>query len=278
MISINILMIYREVKNKEFIYRNSNQSDIERISKLNIPPAWTNVEISKNPKKDLQVTGYDSKGRKQYLYSKEYIEKTKNKKFKKINSIDYDNYKEIIDHNINKKNLSRENIICNILKLMEDLNIRVGNESYKKHNGSYGITTLLKSHLKDNKLCFIGKKGIYHEKKITEKKSKDFLIKMLKIKGPNLFNYSDNVKVTSKDLNDFLQSKIDKNISCKDIRTYSANKMFLGYMKNYKLCKTQTERKKKINEAIDFVANELGNTRKICKESYINPKNIKKFI
>ena len=37
------------------------------------------------------------------------------------------------------------------------------------------------------------------------------------------------------------------------------------------------ERKKQIIQGIDYTANELGNTRKVCKDSYLSPHNINKF-
>ena len=38
---------------------------------------------------------------------------------------------------------------------------------------------------------------------------------------------------------------------------------------------TKTERKKNVLEGIDFTSKELGNSRKICRDSYLNPENIK---
>src|SRR5437763_11051032 len=41
---------------------------IERIRKLVIPPAWTNVWICTNENGHIQATGFDVRGRKQYRY------------------------------------------------------------------------------------------------------------------------------------------------------------------------------------------------------------------
>tara|TARA_B100000287_G_scaffold435051_1_gene501597 strand:+ start:26 stop:850 length:825 start_codon:yes stop_codon:yes gene_type:complete len=267
------------IKNGDnFTYKNSKKEDIERIKKLRIPPMWNNVKIDPNPNSKIQATGYDSKNRKQYIYNKDFVEKKKNLKFKKINSFDYKKYNKVINYYINKKDLSKNCVIANIIKLMEDLNIRVGNETYKKENGSYGITTLQKKHLKGDVLIFIGKKGIEHKKNITNKNSLEFIKKILSIKGPDLFYDSSGNKINSKDLNDFLKTKIQENITCKDIRTYSANKIFLDYMKKNKKGITENERKKNVLEGIDYTSKELGNSRKICRDSYLNPENINKFL
>jgi DNA topoisomerase-1 len=270
--------ITRHKVGNKFIYKGALVGDTERIKKLRIPPMWTNVKIDKNPKSKIQATGYDSKLRKQYIYNKDFVEKNKSLKFKKMNTFNYGKYISVINHYISKNDLSKECVVANVIKLMEDLNIRVGNESYKKENGSYGITTMLKTHFKNNTFNFVGKKGINHIKIITNPKSIMFIKRVKSIKGPNLFYDKNGNTISSSDLNNFLREKVQSNITCKDIRTYCANKIFLKFMKNIKKGKTEKERKKQVNEGIDYTAKELGNTRKICKDSYLSPANINKFI
>tara|TARA_B110000977_G_scaffold116766_1_gene150823 strand:- start:1957 stop:2775 length:819 start_codon:yes stop_codon:yes gene_type:complete len=272
------MFITRTKTKSGFIYSTKDKDDLERIKKLRIPPMWTSVQINKSNKSKLQATGFDAKGRKQYIYHAAWIEKSNEKKFNKIKHFNYDHYSRVINNFIKKNDLSRDCVIANVIKIMEDLNIRVGNEMYKKENGSYGITTLLKSHLSGDKLKFIGKKGIQHTKEIKSDKSLKFVDRVKKIKGPNLF-YDDYGKcISSSDLNTFLRNKVNSNVTCKDIRTYRANQIFLKFMKKLKKGHTEKERKKQILQGIDHTANELGNTRKICKDSYLAPENINKFI
>ncbi len=272
------MYITKYVKKGEVVYSTKNKEDLERIKKLRIPPAWTNVKIDKNKNSKIQATGIDDKNRKQYIYNKEFVEKNKKEKFKKIKTFDYNKYNRIIKHYIAKKDHSKNCVIANILRLMEELNIRVGNESYKKENGSYGITTLLKKHLIGDKLSFVGKKGIKHEKIVTNKDSINFLKSIKTIPGPNLFYYDKTNNITSSDLNLFLKEKVQNNISCKDIRTYCANKIFLDYIRKFKIPDTELKRKKNVNDAIDYTAEKLGNTRKVCRDSYLAPENLNKFL
>ena len=272
------MFITRHKIKDKFIYKNCKNEDLERIKKLCIPPMWISVKVDPKPSAKVQATGYDSKGRKQYIYHKDFVEKSKIKKFKKMNTFNYARYNNVLKHYIRRCDLSKECIIANIIKIMEELNIRVGNESYKKENGSYGITTLLKKHLKGNTLTFVGKKGIAHIKCITDPKSLAFVKRILTIKGPNLFYYSTGSAISSNDLNTFLREKIQTNITCKDIRTYCANKIFLNFMSKMKLPSTVKDRKTNILKGIDYTANELGNTRKVCKDSYLNPINLNKFL
>jgi len=234
--------------------------------------------LRKFSKSKLQATGYDSKQRKQYIYNKEYVERNKKNKFNKMNTFDYGKYSRVLRNNISLNNLSKNCVIANIIKLMEELNIRVGNESYKKENGTHGITTLLKKHYKNGTLSFVGKKGILHNKIIKNPNSLNFINKVLKIKGDYLF-YDENCnKITSHDLNSFLKEKVQTNITCKDIRTYCANKIFNDFMKNTKIGTTEIERKASISAGVKHTAQELGNTPKICRDAYLSPQNLNKYL
>ena len=271
------MFITRKLKGDTFKYSTNDIKDLERIKKLRIPPNWKDVKISSKENAKIQATGHDSKGRKQYIYHPKWIEKSKRTKQLKINTFNHSKYKRIIKHYINLRDLSRNCVIANVIKLMDDLNIRVGNESYKKENGTYGISTLLKSHLNDNTLSFIGKKGVKHTKIITDKDSIDFIKRVTMLKGPYLFYDSTGNSITSKDLNTFLKTKVQSNITCKDIRTYNANKIFLTFMGKMKMGTTEKEKNKNITKGVDHTAEKLGNTRKICRDSYIFSFNIDKF-
>ena len=195
-----------------------------------------------------------------------------------MNTFDYAKYSRVLRHHISLNNLSKNCVIANVIKLMEELNIRVGNESYKKENGTHGITTLLKKHYKNGTLSFIGKKGILHNKTIKNPNSLNFINKVLKIKGDYLFCDENSNKITSSDLNSFLKEKVQTNITCKDIRTYCANKIFNDFMKSKKIGITETERKASVSAGVKYTAQELGNTPKICRDAYLSPQNINKYL
>ena len=270
--------ITRRLVNNKFSYTGATKEDKLRIKSLRIPPMWTNVIIDKSHKSKIQATGYDSKGRKQYIYHQDFVERAKKKKFKKMDAFDYDKYSRVLRKYISRKDLSRECVIANVIKLMEDLCIRAGGDTYEKENGSHGVCTLMKSHYKNGKLNFVGKKGIVHNKTVTNPKSKDFISRVLKIPGKYLFYDAAGSRIHSSDLNEFLKSKVQDGITCKDIRTYCANKIFKEFMDKTKKGITQKDKKSSVNRGIDHTAEKLGNTRKVCKDSYLCPNVIGKYI
>ena len=62
----------------------ADEERLERIRALAIPPAWREVWISPNPRADLQATGIDAAGRRQYLYSERYRAAREKDKFDRL--------------------------------------------------------------------------------------------------------------------------------------------------------------------------------------------------
>ena len=253
-----------------------SNEDRSRIKSLRIPPNWKNVKISKDPSNKIQVTGEDVRGRTQYIYHPIWTLFSKETNYTKINSINFNKLNSILNkYNKKSESFNKNYIIANMIILMKDLNIRVGNDIYLEENDSVGICTMSKSHFKKDKLVFKGKKGIMHEKQLN-KYHINFINKLLKIPGKSLFKYYDidtnsYKKITANDINNFLKINIDENMTCKDIRTYSANNIFT---KEYnKLLKNGISQNKAKIEAIKYTAHELGNTPKVCRDSYINPNS-----
>jgi len=290
-----------DIKTKKEIndYSKLSLDDQARAKILRIPPNWTSIKLNKDPSSKIQVTGLDARNRTQYIYHPIWTLFSKETKYSKVNSINFDKFNSIItkySKQESSNNFSKNYIISNMFILMRDLNIRVGNEKYLEENDSVGLCTLQKIHYKIinkskdsndsnnsndsndsnysnkiHKFIFKGKKGVEHEK-ILFKNHIIFIENIIKLPGKSLFKYSHNdtyKKIQSEDLNQFLKDYIDSNMSCKDIRTYCANELF---KKEYtRLLKDGLPAKKARIEATKKTAEELGNTPKVCRDSYIDP-------
>src|SRR4051812_13565627 len=57
---------------------------LERIRKLAIPPAWTDVHIAAGPGAKVQAWGYDAAGRKQYRYHADAVAKGAKRKYRRV--------------------------------------------------------------------------------------------------------------------------------------------------------------------------------------------------
>ena len=140
--------IIRRTNNDKFIYfdkktrrRILDENTIKRINSLRIPPAYTNVKISKRANNKVQAIGTDTKKRKQYIYNKEYVEMQKEIKF------------EDLMHFGRKIKRIRKDINNNIKMCSKDgskIRDRLINKFYRPHHKKF--YSLVKSKLDDKKL------------------------------------------------------------------------------------------------------------------------------
>lgn len=276
---------YYELIESKFVPQPTKK-DLIRIESLKIPPNWKNVRVSKDSKSKVQVIGRDSKDREQRIYHADWIKHAMELKYKTMNKLSrkYKHFDEFLEKLIRRKDLSFDCVVANIIKLLMLLNIRVGNEIYFEENGTCGITTLRKTNLKiiDSEyfLNFIGKKGVEHSKHIKTIRVRNFLDKMIKTKHERLFCYEKEgefIPITSCDINQFIKEHLGEDFTAKDLRTYSANKIFKEQLINSGKPKNEKDALNKIRESVKFTASQLGNTPKVCKDSYIDPVLIEKY-
>ena len=278
--------IERVKRGKNFIYckegkRITDKNEILRIKKLVIPPAWQNVWICSLPNGHLQATGFDLKKRKQYRYHSLWSEFRNQTKFyqllafgKKLPAI-----REQLAKDLSKQGLPLEKVLAALVMIMQETNIRIGNDIYEKLYGSFGLTTLKDKHVKINgssvKFCFKGKKGVYHEIDLNSARLARVVKQCRDIPGKELFQYYDEngerKSIDSGMVNAYIKNICCDNFTTKDFRTWTGSVHAIEVFKQLGCCETETETKKKIVEALDAVAEQLGNTRAICKKYYVHP-------
>jgi DNA topoisomerase-1 len=244
-----------------------------RIQQIKIPPNWKNITIAKSPLDYLQATGYDAKGKIQYIYHPLFIELTKEDKFNRLKN--FINNIDKINKTIQKDLRGPNFLIAFLFRLLQKTYIRVGNNCYAKENKTYGLTTLEKRHFiitdKGIEIKFNGKRSIQQKILITDK----FIINTLKIlinKYPNknsrLFD-----PITALDMNEYIK-QFNPEFTVKDFRTYYSNILFIDKLKE----NINNNSTKMINSIYDYVANKLGHSKGISKKAYILPQIAEKFI
>nr|WP_315151943.1 DNA topoisomerase IB [uncultured Flavobacterium sp.] len=284
---------YRKRKNENFIFVDQSKKIVrdkqilERINKLVIPPAWEKVWISPYENGHLQATGIDAKGRKQYRYHSQWNKIRNQSKFYQLRKFAdaLPLIREQVDKDLNRNGLPYEKVMALVIKLIELTNIRIGNESYKKLYGSFGITTLQDKHVrfKDSKIYFnfVGKKGVSHKINIESKKLANLIKKCKDIPGHDLFQYyddnGDHHTIGSADVNNYLKEICQESFTAKDYRAWAGTVNALTAFQKLDPPESQTDCKRKIIEVLDEVASKLGNTRTVCKKYYVHPTVIASF-
>ncbi len=293
--------IQRIKKGKGFTYIYDSKplrdkAQIERIRKLAIPPAWTNVWICPKKNGHIQATGFDVRKRKQYRYHTMWHTVRNETKFHRL----YEFGKCLpalrlrIEEDLAKRELTQEKVIATVISLMERTYIRSGNNGYEKMYGSYGLTTLKDQHVDISgdklKFSFKGKKGIYHNVTIKSKRLARIVQKCKEMPGKELFQYlndkDEKCTIDSGCVNEYIKEATGGDFSAKDFRTWAGSLNILRALRSVGEAGSESDCKKKIAEAIDEVSKKLGNSRTICKKYYIHPglirlyeeKNLDKYL
>lgn len=283
----------RKLAGKHYQYFNvkgdriKDDKVVDRINKLRIPPAWKEVWISPASNTHLQATGYDGKGRKQYIYHAKWIELSQQSKFDKL--IDFGlklpKIRSRVRYDLTGKQPDLKRVVATIVWLLENTFIRIGNEEYAKENDSFGLTTLRDKHVKvkgsDVKFDFKGKSGVVHSVEIHNPKIAETLKMCIELPGYEIFKYVDeNGKkhvIDSGIVNQYLSDTSGLDISAKDFRTWGGT--VLSGETLHKLGDYEDEKsfKEKTLETVKTVADHLRNTVAVCRSYYIHPVIFKSY-
>lgn len=285
--------IRRQRQGDHFIYLKPDNSPVDddptlsRIQRMALPPAWEHVWICLKPNGYLQATGIDSKGRKQYRYHANWNAIRSETKFYRMISFGQKlpQLRQRIQQDLKHRELTKEKVIAIALSVMEQTLIRVGNATYEKEYGSYGLTTLKNRHAKVEggviRFSFKGKKGIYHDIKLRDRRLARLVKACRDIPGKELFQfYNEQGERRSLDsgmVNTYLQETMGEEFSAKDFRTWAGTVNALRLLVELEPCETEKELKRNVNTILDEVSHRLGNTRTVCRKHYVHPKLLEAY-
>jgi DNA topoisomerase-1 len=277
----------RHLTGKDFTYfsptgkRLKNAKSLKRINALVIPPNWKDVWICADPNGHLQATGYDEKGRKQYIYHEDWTRYRQQQKFSRLST--FGRALPAIRHQV-KKDLSQQKwpksrVLALVVTLMDNHYLRVGNNYYKDHNQTFGLTTLRRKHLEEEgdqlKLSYKAKSGKYRNITLKNRSLIKLILATSELPGYEIFRYLDNSgksqKIDSQDVNEYLRRISATDLSAKDFRTWGGTVMAIdNYEQALKEVK-QNSRTKLETTIVRRVAKKLGNTISTCREYYLHP-------
>lgn len=286
--------IRRRKRGKGFTYQDPqgrtirDAATLERVRKLAIPPAWTDVWICPRPNGHLQATGRDARGRKQYRYHAGWREVRDETKFGRMIAFGdaLPKIRERIEHDMAQRGLGREKVLATVVKLLETTLIRVGNREYVKQNNSFGLTTLRDQHVDFEgstlRFEFRGKSGKEHSVEVQDRRLARIVKQCRDLPGQKLFQYLDENKerqsVSSEDVNAYLRETTGEDFSAKDFRTWGGTVLALSALLEVGSYDSEREAGKAVVEAIKHVAGQLGNRPAICRKYYIHPVVIQSFL
>ncbi len=256
-----------------------SEVDRVRISALAIPPAWTDVWICQDERGHLQATGRDAAGRKQYIYHSDWDEVRDEAKFDRLEPFGraLPRLRKQYQADLRQRGMSHSKVVALATAMLDQTLIRIGNQSYTDQNGSFGLTTLGVDHAEIDgsviRLAFAGKGGIEQEVRVENARLAALVSQCQELSGQHLFSYStdDSVAaVTSSDVNDYLRTVTGDDFSAKDFRTWGASSLATAHLGQAGAPDGNSD-DHVILEAVDLAADALGNTRAVCRASYVHP-------
>lgn len=258
-----------------------NADELRRIRALVIPPAWTNVWICTDLRGHLQATGRDARGRKQYRYHPQWRAVRDETKYYRLTAFAraLPGIRKRVSADLAESALTRRKVLAAVVCLLEKTLIRVGNDEYAKQNRSFGLTTLRDGHVTVSgsriRFSFRGKSGVDHDVNFEDRRLARIVKACRDLPGYDLFQYldDDGVRRTigSADVNAYLKEISGEEFTSKDFRTWAGTVLAAEMLETIGRCTSDADAKKNIVRAVEAVAGRLGNTRAVCRKSYIHP-------
>jgi DNA topoisomerase-1 len=187
---------------------------------------------------------------------------------------------------LGRRGLPLEKVVAAIAWLLDATLIRVGNREYARENGSFGLTTLRDRHVAVEastiRFEFKGKSGKTWRLKLADRRVARVVKSCQDIPGQHLFQYigEDGARhsVGSGDVNAYLRAISGRDITAKDFRTWHGTVLAATCLGAYPAAEAKTTAKANVREAIEAVADALGNTPAICRKCYVHPEVIEAYL
>jgi len=268
--------------------RITDEARIAWIRRLAIPPAWTEVWVCPDARGHLQATGRDAKGRKVYRYHPRWRQAREEVKYTRMLAFAraLPRIRQRVEEDLARPGLPREKVLATVVALLERTRIRVGNEEYARENRSFGLTTLRNRHarIKGGRMTFAfkGKSGREHAVEVADRRLARIVARCQELPGQQLFGYVDDEGeqrgVASDDVNEYLREITGEDFTAKDFRTWAGTVLAAMALQEFREFDSAAEAKRNVVQAIERVAEKLGNTPAVSRASYVHPQVIDAYL
>ncbi|MDM7855951.1 DNA topoisomerase IB [Cellulomonas alba] len=288
----------RRQAGRGFVYLDLDRSRItdelalERIDHLAIPPAWRDVWISPFPNGHIQAAGLDAAERRQYLYHDQWRLRRDRLKHDRVLEIArrLPAARRTVRRDLDLPGMPRAKVLALAFRLLDLAYLRVGGEGYALQHGSYGLATLLRSHVEVLPPASDGDEGRVHlhfpaksgqvRDTIVEDDVVATTVRHLVRRddvGEELLAWLDDDgtwhDVTSADVGADVKARLGDEATPKDFRTWHATVLAArGLADAGPPPASERARRRAVTEVVRAVAEELGNTPAVCRASYIDPR------
>jgi DNA topoisomerase-1 len=257
--------------------RITDREEIDRLNSIGMPPAYERCWFCPKPNGHIQAVGWDARGRKQYRYHPDFRARQETVKYERLAAFGdaLPKLRKKVEEDLQGKPTEFDTVLAAVVRLIDETQMRVGNEEYAKENKSFGATTLRNRHAKVGrgslKITYAGKHGVKRTVTVTDRNLARIARRTQDLPGQNLFEYVGEAgevrAVTSTDVNAYIREAMGDEFTAKDFRTWGASVIAFEEM----VRRLRKHGRVKLKSVIEPVAEALGNTAAISRKSYVHP-------
>jgi len=277
---------WRRLGRRRFRYVDSRSKPIDddeslsRIQSLAIPPAWQDVWISPNQGADLQATGIDSAGRKQYLYSERHRAAREREKFERLLGFagGLPTLRARAESDLRRGPYEPEWACAIAVGVVNQAWFRVGTDRHTRTSRTYGVTTLTKRHVEidgdEIRFLFRTKNHALVRRTLRSAPLARELEHLVELEGSRLFRYERGGKLfhlTARGLNEYIEDALGDGFTAKDFRTWGGTLVAAQELARRGPTSNEREATRVLASVMRKVGAELGNTPAVARASYVSP-------
>ena len=289
-----------------FQYQNADgtpiaAADVKRIVALRIPPAWTEVAVARSPRSKVQAVGRDAAGRWQYLYLRAHSARRSRAKYDRLISFGeaLPGLRRALERDLRQPGFPLERVAACAIGLLSTCFLRPGSQVYADVNGSFGLSTLRKRHVRVDgntiRFDYRGKHGKRQRHAVRSRRLAALLQDMLRRPGKEVFKYEDERgrlrDLSRAQINAYIKRAMGARFSARDFRTWAGTLLCAGALSraaaaertweathpNRKPNAGRTRVKRAIAGAVRETSTWLGNTPAMSRRSYIHPSVLQAY-
>ncbi len=285
----------RRRSGRGFVYldqqgRRLPEEDVQRVRDLVIPPAWRDVWVTPYENGHLQAVGTDDAGRRQYLYHPAWRARRDTEKFERMTAFGeaLADARTRVVADLGREGMPLERACAVAVRLLDLGYFRIGNDVYADTNGSFGLTTLERRHVRRRQdrlvFAFVGKSGVEHRIEIDDAvvvETVDIMRRRRSRDDPRLLAYKLGRSWRSilPDLvNEYVRASTGLEATAKDFRTWHATVLAAAALaETPEPGRSAASRKRAVSGAMKEVASFLGNTPTLARSAYVDPRVVEAY-
>ncbi|QIX27566.1 DNA topoisomerase IB [Nocardioides sp. JQ2195] len=265
------------------------RTDADRARSLAIPPAWREVWICPHENGHLQAVGTDRAGRRQYIYHQAWQTRRDAEKFDRARALGraLPKVRDHLARDLAEPDLSAARACALAVRLLDVGFFRIGSDTYTDEHGSFGLTTLERSHVRLGAgaatFSFNGKSDIEREVVVDDALCLATIQKLRRRRGgfSEFLAFKDGrrwSRLGAAQVNQYLGDVSGLEISAKDFRTWHGTvRAAVALAGSEEAGDSKASRKRAVGAAMVEVGEFLGNTPTVARTSYVDPRVLDRF-